>query len=77
MSITNKQAFKRDELELELWHEDHPQVVPLKFVRLQDALAVAYAAYRINKETYLKDTRRYSELENTTTFDNKSLVKFY
>jgi hypothetical protein len=50
-------------------------VFQLKTVSLQEALAVAYAAYRINAEMYLKDTRRYSEETNTTTFDNKSLVK--
>jgi hypothetical protein len=53
------------------------QTVPLKTVSLQDALAVAYAAYRINNEQYLKDTRRFSTEENKTQFDNKSLVKFY
>ena len=53
------------------------QTVPLKTVSLQDALAVAYAAYRINGEQYLKDTRRFSIEENKTQFDNKSLVKYY
>jgi hypothetical protein len=52
-------------------------VVQLKTVALTEALAVAYAAYRINNEQYLKDTRRYSEETNTTTFDNKSLVNYY
>jgi hypothetical protein len=52
-------------------------VFQLKTVSLQEALAVAYAAYRINAEMYLKDTRRYSEETNTTTFDNKSLVNYY
>ena len=52
-------------------------VVPLKTVKLTDALAVAYAAYRINDEHYLKHTRRFSEDENKTQFDNKSLVRFY
>jgi hypothetical protein len=52
-------------------------VVPLKTVKLTDALAVAYAAYRINNEQYLKHTRRFSEDENKTEFDNKSLVRFY
>ena len=82
MSITNKQAFKRDELEVELWHEDNPakSIVPvlqLKTVSLQDALAVSYAAYRINGETYRKDTNRFSTPENKTQFDNKSLVRYY
>ena len=52
-------------------------VVPLKTVKLTDALAVAYAAYRINGNTYTKDTRRFSEGENKTKFDNKSLVRYY
>lgn len=47
-----------------------------KIVSLTDALAVAYAAYRINKGTYIKDTRRFSE-ETPTQFDNKSLVRYY
>ena len=53
------------------------QTVPLKTVSLQDALAVAYAAYRINKETYIKEIRRFTEEGNKTQFDNKSLVKYY
>lgn len=51
-------------------------VVPLKTVKLTDALAVAYAAYRINNNTYTKDTRRFSE-DTPTQFDNKSLVRYY
>lgn len=69
--------FKRDEIAFELRHEDNAPVFQLKTISLQDALAVAYAAYRINNEQYLKDTRRYSEETNTTTFDNKSLVNYY
>lgn len=53
-----------------------PKVLPLKKVSIIDALAVSYAAYRINNEQYLKDTRRFSE-ETPTQFDNKSLVRFY
>ena len=53
------------------------QLLPLKTVDIVDALAVSYAAYRINGDTYTKDTQRYSEDENKTKFDNKSLVKFY
>lgn len=53
------------------------QTLPLKTVDIVDALAVSYAAYRINGDTYTKDTQRYSEDENKTKFDNKSLVKFY
>ena len=51
--------------------------VPVKTVSLTDALAVAYAAYRINGETYNKDLRRFSTEENKTQFDNKSLIRFY
>ena len=51
--------------------------VPLKTVKITDALAVAYAAYRINGETYNKDLRRFSTEENKTQFDNKSLIRFY
>lgn len=40
----------------------------------QDALAVAYAAYKKNNG-YVKDTRRFSE-DNPTIFANKELVKF-
>ena len=76
MSYTSKQAFKRDELEVELRHElaptgarKHPAV------SIQDALAVACAALRING-AYLKDTRRFSCEENLTQFANKELVKF-
>ena len=54
-----------------------PKTVPPKTVPLTEALAVAYAAYRINNETYTKDTRRFSCEENKTQFDNKSLVRFY
>jgi hypothetical protein len=52
-------------------------VINLKTVSLQEALAVAYAAYRINAEMYLKDTRRFTEETNPTIFDNKSLVNYY
>ena len=55
----------------------NPDVVKPKTVSLTDALAVAYAAYRINGETYIKDTRRFSCEENKTQFDNKSLVRYY
>jgi hypothetical protein len=52
-------------------------VVPVKTVSITEALAVAYAAYRINGETYTKDLRRFSTEENKTQFDNKSLIRFY
>ena len=54
-----------------------PEVLSMKTVKLTDALAVAYAAYRINGETYTKDLRRFSTEENKTQFDNKSLIRFY
>ena len=44
--------------------------VPLKTVSITEALAVAYAAYRINNNTYTKDTRRFSCEENPTQFSN-------
>ena len=77
----SKSEFKRWELEYELADDTNTKVrydkpLPPKTVKLTDALAVAYAAYRINNEQYLKDTRRYSE-DNPTVFDNKSLVRFY
>jgi len=81
----SKAEFKRWELEYEL-ADENPSItiagnkhsfVPPKTVKLTDALAVAYAAYRINNETYIKDTRRFSEEENKTQFDNKSLVRYY
>ena len=55
----------------------HKDAVPLKTVPLTEALAVAYAAYRINNNTYIKDTRRFSTEENKTQFDNKSLLRYY
>ena len=62
----SKAEFKRNELAYELADETNTKVrydkpLPPKTVKLTDALAVAYAAYRINNEQYLKDTRRYSE----------------
>ena len=77
----SKAEFKRNELAYELAHEDNAPVtrkpLPPKTVKLVDALAVAYAAYRINNNTYTKDTRRFSCDENKTQFDNKSLVRYY
>jgi hypothetical protein len=78
----SKSEFKRWELEYELADESgkltrYNKPLPPKTVPLTDALAVAYAAYRINGETYIKDTRRFSTEENKTQFDNKSLVRFY
>jgi hypothetical protein len=80
----SKREFKRAELALELADEDaevkrsrYFKPLPPKTVKLVDALAVAYAAYRINNNTYTKDTRRFSTEENKTQFDNKSLVRYY
>jgi len=77
----SKREFKRMELAYELAHEDNTPIahkpLPPKTVALTDALAVAYAAYRINGETYTKDTRRFSTEGNKTQFDNKSLVRYY
>ena len=76
----SKAEFKRMELAYELQDEDDRPIsrkpLPPKTVKLTDALAVAYAAYRINNNTYIKDTRRFSE-DTPTQFDNKSLVRFY
>ena len=47
----------------------------MKTVPTQEALAMAVAAQRING-AYIKDTRRFSEVENKTQFANKEIVKF-
>ena len=80
----SKREFKRMELEYELAHETNtpvrkqPKAKPQpKTVSLTEALAVAYAAYRINKETYVKDIRRFSEDGNPTQFRNRDLIEFY
>ena len=77
----SKAEFKRNELAYELADEDNTppyrKVVPLKTVPLTEALAVAYAAYRINSNAYLKHTQRFSEQENKTKFANKDLVRMY
>jgi hypothetical protein len=72
--------FKRDEIAFELRHEDAERHytnsrVPLRTVSTQEALALACAAQRIN-QSYIKDTRRFSEEENKTQFSNKDIVKF-
>jgi len=77
----SKDEFKRMELAYELQDEDDRPIsrkpLPLKTVKLVDALAVSYAAYRINKETYIKDIRRFSEDGSATVFPNKDLVRYY
>jgi len=74
-----KSEFKRMELAYELQDEDDRPIsrkpLPLKTVKLVDALAVAYAAYRINKETYIKDIRRFEN--SPPQFPNKDLVRYY
>ena len=47
------------------------KTLPLKTVPTQEALAVAYAAFRI-RNGYLKQTRRYSE-EKPTEHSNKDM----
>lgn len=59
-------------MELKQLQENKPVVLEYK---TQDALAVAYAAYRINNG-YIKDTARFSEPTNNTIFSNKDMVKF-
>ena len=80
----SKTEFKRMELAYELADEDERPIsrkplppLPPKTVKLVDALAVAYAAYRINKETYIKDIRRFSEEGKAPQFPNKDLVRYY
>ncbi len=68
----SKTAFKKQELEFELANE-----TPKTTVKTSEVIAVACAAYRINNNEYLKDTRRFSTPENNTLFANKELVKMY
>jgi hypothetical protein len=81
----SKAEFKRNELAYELAHEDNVTVskpkntykpAPKEFP-VQEVLAAAFAAYRINGNQYLRDTRRFTEEENATVFANKELVKFH
>lgn len=51
------------------------KVLPLKTVETNEALAVAFAAYRIRKG-YQKHTQRFSE-DKATEHSNKEMVKFY
>ena len=46
-------------------------------IKTSEVLAVASAAYRINKFEYIKDTRRFSTEENKTQVSNKEIVKMY
>ena len=54
---------------------DLNKVVQSTTVATQEALAMACAAQRINR-SYIKETRRFSEVENNTKFSNKEIVKF-
>ena len=55
MGLTNKQAFKRDELEVELGHElAHAGPRKTSNVKTSEVLAVASAAYRINSLSILR-----------------------
>lgn len=51
-------------------------VVRLKTLPNQDMLALAYAAYRVNGNRYIKDTRRFSE-DQPTQHANKDLVRYF
>lgn len=50
------------------------KTLPLRTVSTQEAMAMAFAAYRVNKG-YIKDTRRYSE-DNPTQFSNKEIMAY-
>ena len=50
-------------------------MTPVVEYKTQDAIAVAFSAYKINKG-YIKDTARFSEPTNSTIFSNKDMVKF-
>ena len=50
------------------------KTLPLRTVSTQEAMAMAFAAHRVNKG-YIKDTRRFSE-DNPTQFSNKELMAF-
>jgi hypothetical protein len=51
-------------------------VVQLKTIPNQDMLALAYAAYRVNGNQYIKETRRFSE-DVPTQFSNKDLMRMF
>ena len=78
----SKAEFKRTELAYELADEDNVvsrskrfAPIPTKYP-LQEVLAVAFAAHRIN-DGYTKDTRRFSEPGNKPVFANKDIVKMH
>ena len=76
----SKKQFKYMEIAYELEGEEDERPAKAKKVPhtilLQDALAVAFAAHRINGG-YLKETLRHSEPDKPTHFANKQLVKMY
>jgi hypothetical protein len=53
-----------------------PEVVQPKTLPNHDMIALAYAAYRVNGNQYIKDTRRFSE-EKPTQFSNKDLMRMF
>lgn len=51
-------------------------VVQPKTLPNQDMLALAYAAYRVNENKYVKNTQRFSE-DTPTKFSNKELMRMF
>ena len=77
----SKTEFKRMELAYELADEDNnrsykSQVLPMRTIPTQEALALAYAAYRRNNNEYVKETRRFSTEGNKPVYSNKELIKY-
>lgn len=82
MTIETCEQFKLEELAFELDYEAamSAPASTLKFnsenkLPMQDALALAYAAYRTNGYQYVKETRRYSS-DNPTLYSNKELIYY-
>jgi len=78
----SKSEFKRNELAYELADEDTSmkqlyRAPSKREYSVQEALAVAFAAYRINGGAYNKTLRRFEEEQNDTVFPNKDLVKYH
>lgn len=80
----SKAEFKSTELAYELADEDsslHKRnksygTLQLRTFPTQEALALAYAAYRRNNNEYVKDTRRFSTEGNKPIYSNKELIKY-
>jgi len=80
----SKAEFKRTELAYELADEDaalHTRnksygALPLRTFPTQEALALAYAAYRRNNNEYVKETRRFSTEGSKPVYSNKELIKY-